>query len=66
MENPTSHLAGLIRSVIANIAYRVGETLRFNGKFEEFIDNEEADMMLTRFQSIRFGTGYVINYHDLP
>ena len=34
--------------LIANIAYRVGETLRFNGEFEEFIDNEEADMMLTR------------------
>jgi len=34
--------------LIANVAYRVGETLRFNGEFEEFIDNEEADMMLTR------------------
>ena len=34
--------------LIANIAYRVGDTLRFNGEFEEFIDNEEADMMLTR------------------
>lgn len=34
--------------LIANIAYRVGETLRFNGEFEEFIDNEEADMLLTR------------------
>ncbi|GLR18951.1 Gfo/Idh/MocA family protein [Portibacter lacus] len=34
--------------LIANIAYRVGETLRFNGEFEEFIDNEEADLMLTR------------------
>lgn len=34
--------------LIANIAYRVGETLRFNGEFENFIDNEEADMMLTR------------------
>jgi predicted dehydrogenase len=34
--------------LIANAAYRVGETLRFNGEFENFIDNEEADMMLTR------------------
>lgn len=34
--------------LIANAAYRVGETLRFNGEFEEFINNEEADMMLTR------------------
>ena len=34
--------------LIANVAYRVGETLRFNGEFEEFIDNEEADMLLTR------------------
>lgn len=34
--------------LIANIAYRLGETLRFNGEYEEFIDHEEADMMLTR------------------
>ena len=34
--------------LIANIAYRVGETLRFNGEFEKFIDNNEANMMLTR------------------
>jgi predicted dehydrogenase len=34
--------------LIANAAYRVGETLRFNGEFEEFINNEEADMYLTR------------------
>ena len=34
--------------LIANVAYRVGETLRFNGEFEEIIDNEEADMLLTR------------------
>ncbi len=33
---------------IANIAYRVGETLRFNGEFEKFIDHNVADMMLTR------------------
>lgn len=34
--------------LIANVAYRVGETLRFNGEFEEFINHEEADLMLTR------------------
>ena len=34
--------------LIANIAYRVGETLRFNGEFEKFIDNEAANMHLTR------------------
>ncbi|MDN5203414.1 Gfo/Idh/MocA family oxidoreductase [Fulvivirgaceae bacterium BMA10] len=34
--------------LISNIAYRVGETLKFNGEFEEFIDNETADLMLTR------------------
>lgn len=34
--------------LIANISYRVGSSLRFNGEFEEFIDNEEADMYLTR------------------
>ena len=34
--------------LMANVAFRVGETLRFNGEFEEFINNEEADLMLTR------------------
>jgi predicted dehydrogenase len=34
--------------LIANIAYRLGETLKFNGEYEEFINNEEADLMLTR------------------
>lgn len=34
--------------LIANIAYRLGETLQFNGEFEKFIDNDEANMMLTR------------------
>lgn len=34
--------------LIANIAYKTGETLRFNGEFEEFVDNEAADLMLTR------------------
>ena len=33
---------------LANIAYRVGETLEFNGEFEEFIDNREANLLLTR------------------
>ena len=34
--------------LIANIAYRVGDTLHFNGEFEKFIDHNEANMMLTR------------------
>ena len=34
--------------LIANIAYRVGETLRFNHEFEQFINHEEADLMLKR------------------
>jgi hypothetical protein len=34
--------------LIANIAYRVGETLQFNGEFEKFIDNQAANMQLTR------------------
>tara|TARA_R110002049_G_scaffold142023_6_gene303793 strand:+ start:549 stop:1925 length:1377 start_codon:yes stop_codon:yes gene_type:complete len=34
--------------LIANIAHRTGETLNFNGEFENFIDNEQADLMLTR------------------
>lgn len=34
--------------LIANIAYRLGETLKFNGEYEQFIDNEQADLMLTR------------------
>jgi len=33
---------------LGNIAYRVGETLEFNGELEEFIDNEEASLLLTR------------------
>lgn len=33
---------------LGNIAYRVGETLEFNGEFEKFIDNQEANMLLTR------------------
>ena len=34
--------------LIANISYKTGNTLKFNGEFENFIDNEEADLMLTR------------------
>ena len=33
---------------LGNIAYRVGETLEFNGEFEKFIDNDEANLLLTR------------------
>ena len=33
---------------LGNIAYKVGETLEFNGEFEKFIDNDEANMLLTR------------------
>jgi predicted dehydrogenase len=33
---------------LGNIAYRVGETLAFNGEYERFIENEEANMLLTR------------------
>lgn len=33
---------------LGNIAYRVGESLEFNGEFEKFIDNQEANMLLTR------------------
>jgi hypothetical protein len=44
-------LEGHLSSVLphlGNIAYRVGETLEFNGEFEKFIDNDEANMLLTR------------------
>ena len=33
---------------LGNIAYRVGETLEFYGEFEKFIDNDEANMLLSR------------------
>lgn len=33
---------------LANVSYRVGRGLRFNGEFEQFIDDKEADMLLTR------------------
>ncbi|MFH0759078.1 MAG: Gfo/Idh/MocA family oxidoreductase [Bacteroidota bacterium] len=44
-------LEGHMSSVLphlGNIAFRVGETLEFNGEFEKFIDNQEANMLLTR------------------
>lgn len=43
----TGHMSTCL-PLIANIAYRVGETLKFNGEFEQFIDNEAADLMLKR------------------
>jgi predicted dehydrogenase len=33
---------------LANIAYRVGRPLRFDGKTERFVDDKQADRMLTR------------------
>jgi len=33
---------------LANIAYRVGDTLELNGEFEEFTGNREANLLLTR------------------
>jgi predicted dehydrogenase len=33
---------------LGNIAYRVGETLEFNGELESFIENQEASLLLTR------------------
>jgi len=33
---------------LGNIAYRVGETLEFNGELERFIENQEANLLLTR------------------
>lgn len=45
--------------LIANIALKVGETLRFNSEYEEFINNEEADLMLTR----KYRYPYVVPKH---
>ncbi len=42
--------------LIANIAYRTKQSLHFNNEFETFIDNEEADLMLTR----RYRYPYVV------
>ena len=33
---------------LANIAYRIGHSLKFNGAQERFINDQEADAMLTR------------------
>jgi predicted dehydrogenase len=41
---------------IANVAYRMGDMLRFNGEYEKFIDNTEADMYLTR----RYRAPYIV------
>jgi predicted dehydrogenase len=41
------HMSSVL-PLIANIAYRVGDTLHFNGEFEKFIGHDEANMMLTR------------------
>ena len=46
-DNETGHMSTVL-PLIANIAYRTGDTLRFNGEFENFIDNEAADLLLTR------------------
>jgi len=44
-------LEGHMSSVLphlGNIAYRVGESVEFNGEFEKFINNQEANMLLSR------------------
>ena len=33
---------------LGNIAYRVGEGLKFDGRSEKFVDNKNADKYLTR------------------
>jgi hypothetical protein len=33
---------------LANISYRVGRSLRFDGAAERFVGDEEADKLLTR------------------
>ena len=33
---------------LANIAYRTGHELRFDGKSERFVNNQQADKLLTR------------------
>jgi len=45
--------------LLANIALRVGTSLRFDDEFERFIGNEEANMMLTR----NYRAPYVIPHH---
>ena len=44
-------LEGHMSSVLphlGNVAYRVGETLEFNGEYEKFIDHDEANMLVSR------------------
>ncbi len=45
--------------LIANIAYKTGETLRFDDEYEKFIGNEEANMQLSR----NYRAPYVIPHH---
>lgn len=45
--------------IIANIAYRLGTTLRFDDEFEKFIGNEEANMMLSR----NYRAPYIVPHH---
>jgi hypothetical protein len=33
---------------LANISYRLGRSLKFNGAEEKFVNDREADAMLTR------------------
>src|SRR5699024_6102840 len=33
---------------LANISYRLGRGLKFNGEFERFVNDKEADMLLSR------------------
>jgi predicted dehydrogenase len=42
--------------LLANISYRIGRKLRFNGEWEKFVNNPEADMMLTR----RYREPYIV------
>ena len=41
---------------LANISYRLGRKLQFNGDWEKFVNDPEADMMLTR----RYRKPYVV------
>ena len=41
------HLSSALAHM-ANIAYRVGRKLRFDGKAEKFVGDAEADLLLTR------------------
>ena len=41
------HLSSVLPH-LANIAYRVGRGLTFNGRTETFVDDKKADQLLTR------------------